>query len=233
MDTLEFLVLGGLMGLLGQGARTVVGLKGMSDDAKALDLSPNDLFESARLFSSLMLGFLVGLAAALAYYLSKGSIDAPDAHVLLGFAASGYAGTDFLEGFISQYLPSGTTGNAAAKLKAQQAAQAPLATEVAKSALSALLTAPAGAVAVAFPYDQAEAIVLKVLADKGHPGVKDQTKLADIGYSNDINLYKLYAAMNQAIIPKGYAMGSAVVANWNKVSDIVSSVEHAPKILQS
>jgi hypothetical protein len=233
MGTLEFLVLGGLMGLLGQGARTVVGLKAMSDDAKALDLNPNDLFESARLLSSLMLGFLVGLAAALAYYLSNDAIGTPGAHVLLGFVASGYAGTDFLEGFISQYLPAGTTGSAAAKLKGQQAAQAAQAAELAKSTLSALLTAPAGTGAVAFPYDQAEAIVLKVLAEKGHPAVTDQTKLADIGYSNDINVYKLYAAMNQAIIPKGYAMGSAVVANWNKVGDIVSSVEHAPKILQS
>ena len=43
---LEILIIGALMGMLGQGARAVVGLKGMSDDAKALDLSPNDLFEA-------------------------------------------------------------------------------------------------------------------------------------------------------------------------------------------
>ena len=30
---------------------------------------------------------------------------------LLGFAAAGYAGTDFLEGFISQYLPQGARGS--------------------------------------------------------------------------------------------------------------------------
>ena len=46
---LEILIIGALMGVLGQGARAVVGLKGMADDAKALDLSPNDLFQAARL----------------------------------------------------------------------------------------------------------------------------------------------------------------------------------------
>jgi hypothetical protein len=108
------LLLGGLMGLLGQGARTVVGLKSMSDEAKSLGVSPNDLFQAARLLTSLMIGFLVGLAAALIYIASgppaadaaaaAKAAGALDWHILLGFAAAGYAGTDFLEGFISNYL---------------------------------------------------------------------------------------------------------------------------------
>jgi hypothetical protein len=62
---LEVLLLSGVMGLLGQGARTVIGLKSMTDDAKALNVTPNDLFQAARLLTSLMIGFLVGVAAAL------------------------------------------------------------------------------------------------------------------------------------------------------------------------
>src|SRR5579862_3499061 len=83
---LEVLILGALMGILGQGARAVVGLKGMSDNAKALDLSPNDLFEAARLVTSFLIGFLVGLAAAIVYIKNFGVVE-PDWQALVGFAA--------------------------------------------------------------------------------------------------------------------------------------------------
>lgn len=102
-QTLVILVEGALMGLLGQGSRAVAGLKSMSDDAQSLGVSSNDLFQAGRLFVSLIIGFLVGLAAALIYLMS-GPSGPPDWHVLLGFAAAGYAGTDFLEAFISRYL---------------------------------------------------------------------------------------------------------------------------------
>ena len=96
------LLLGGLMGLLGQGARAVVGLKGMVDEANAQNLSASDLFQAARLLTSLFIGFLAGLAAALISM--RSGIVAPTWDALLGFAAAGYLGTDFLEGFISKYL---------------------------------------------------------------------------------------------------------------------------------
>lgn len=111
---LEVVVLGGLMGLLGQGARAVVGLKGMADTAKSLALSSSDLFEASRLITSLLIGFLVGLAAALIYI--KGfdditKVTEPTWQTMLAWVASGYLGTDFLEGFISQYLPQGAAGS--------------------------------------------------------------------------------------------------------------------------
>jgi hypothetical protein len=116
----QILMLGALMGILGQGARAVVGLKGMSDNAQALNKKPRDLFDSTRLLTSLLIGFLVGLAAALMYIIKndiKGGTEAANAlsaidwHVLVGFAASGYVGVDFLEGFIAQYLPTGSPGS--------------------------------------------------------------------------------------------------------------------------
>ena len=72
---LQVLMLGALMGILGQGARAVVGMKGMADDAKALDLNPKDVFEAARLLTSFMIGFLVGLAAAFIYIKSSGAAE--------------------------------------------------------------------------------------------------------------------------------------------------------------
>jgi hypothetical protein len=107
-NDLIILVLGALMGILGQGSRAVVGLKGMSDDAKALNKSPDDLFEASRLLTSLFIGLLVGLAAALIYIIKNGTGAEVTPEVLIGFAASGYVGVDFLEGFIAQYLPAGS-----------------------------------------------------------------------------------------------------------------------------
>lgn len=115
---LEILIIGALMGMLGQGARAVVGLKGMSDDAKALDLSPNDLFEAARLITSFLIGALVGLAAALEYLIQNGGGSLPDPHTLLTWVGFGYIGVDFLEGFIAQYLPQGAPGSTTQKLAA-------------------------------------------------------------------------------------------------------------------
>ena len=141
-QTLIVLLLGGLMGLLGQGSRAVVGLKTMTDDASDLGVSPSDLFQAARLLISLAIGFLVGLAAAL-IYISGNPTAPPDWHILLGFAAAGYTGTDFLEAFISKYLnptaqpnakPAATNGAVAPKL-AQQVEAADYAIKIAEAPL--------------------------------------------------------------------------------------------------
>jgi hypothetical protein len=203
---LEILIVGGLMGLLGQGARAVVGLKGMSDDAKALNLSPNDLFEAARLFTSLMIGFLVGLAAALVYIKTNGTTE-PDFQTMLGFVATGYAGTDFLEGFISQYLPQGTPKTAAAKpLAAPRPAAAP----------------------PAYSYPQAESIVLKTFTALGRPNAKDTDMLSDLGYSTSLDMLGLLDQVNLQIANPVHLLPISAVSSWKKVSDIVTSVENAP-----
>jgi putative chitinase len=101
------ILLGGLMGLFGQGIRAVVGLKTMVDYAGDQEMSESALFSAARLIISLVIGFLAGIAATLTLGI-KTLMDNPgDLHTLLGIAAAGYAGTDAIEGFISKYLPSG------------------------------------------------------------------------------------------------------------------------------
>ena len=94
------LLVAGLLGMMGQGVRVVVGLKKLNDDAATHGVSSADLFMAARLFVSLMIGFIAGIAAALA--LTRGNIfaiGAGDINILLGIAAAGYAGTDFIEAF--------------------------------------------------------------------------------------------------------------------------------------
>ncbi len=121
---LTTLLLGGLMGLLGQGSRAVIGLKGVADAASAPSPSQDDVFRAARLYFSLMIGFLVGLAAAV-IYLAGQPKDLLDWHTLVGFAAAGYVGTDFLEGFISNYLAPKTGATIAPQQKAPAAAISP------------------------------------------------------------------------------------------------------------
>jgi putative chitinase len=102
---IEIILLGGLMGLFGQGIRAIVGLKSMVDQANEKGVSQNELFDAARLLISLVIGFLAGIAATLALGFDK--FETIQMSLLLGIAAAGYSGTDFIEGFISQYLPGG------------------------------------------------------------------------------------------------------------------------------
>jgi hypothetical protein len=209
---LEILIIGALMGVLGQGARAVVGLKGMADDAKALDLSPNDLFQAARLVTSFMIGFLVGLAAALVYIKNYGVVEPSNLQTLLGFAASGYLGTDFLEGFISQYLPQGAAGSAVSQH------------------LAALRVAPFAqkTQAPTYSYPQAESIVLKAFSSLNVPNVTDASVLSDLNYSTSGDMLGLLDAVNEQIPNKAHLLPIGAVSSWKKVSDIVTSVEYAP-----
>jgi hypothetical protein len=100
-------LLGGLMGIIGQGVRTIVGMKKLADQADAQATGQYDLFLAPRLFVSLFIGFIAGAAAALL------TLNVDDlklsATVLMGLAAAGYTGTDFIEGIASRF--TGAAGN--------------------------------------------------------------------------------------------------------------------------
>jgi hypothetical protein len=97
---LGLLVLGGLMGMVGQGVRAIAGLKKMNDDAQSSGASSADLFVASRLIVSLLIGFIAGIIAALSLGLDKlMQIDANNFQLLLGIAAAGYSGTDLIESF--------------------------------------------------------------------------------------------------------------------------------------
>ena len=106
-DTLGALLLAGLMGLVGQGARAAVGLKKANDDAQLKGLGWNDVFVASRLVVSLIIGFIAGVATGIAMGLE--SLNGTT-NVLLKLAAGGYVGTDALEAFIAQ-MPSASAGS--------------------------------------------------------------------------------------------------------------------------
>jgi hypothetical protein len=94
-DILSTLAVCGAMGMVGQGARTIVGLKKLSDFS---GVSPSQSeFVASRIFIGLMIGFVAGVAAGLA--LKVFDSNTFDVSLLMGLAAAGYAGTDVIEGF--------------------------------------------------------------------------------------------------------------------------------------
>lgn len=94
------LLLAGLLGAVGQGARAIVGLKKMNDEALTKPAGRADLFVASRINISLVIGFIAGVIAGISIGISRLlSIKADDVQLLLGIAASGYAGVDFLEAF--------------------------------------------------------------------------------------------------------------------------------------
>jgi putative chitinase len=109
-EVLGAVFLGGVMGLIGQGARTVIGLKKLHDENAAKGPNEQDSFIASRLVVSLFIGFIAGVAAALLLDLGKlAAITVNDIDLLLGLAAAGYAGTDIIEAFVAR-LPKPAGG---------------------------------------------------------------------------------------------------------------------------
>lgn len=96
---IEIIVLGGLAGAVGQAARSIVGIKKVNDLAAAENLDPKTLFAASRLFVSLVIGFVAGALAALFMEIDTKSIELLE---VLGMAAAGYTGADFVEGMINR-----------------------------------------------------------------------------------------------------------------------------------
>ena len=110
---LALLLLYGLMGLVGQAARAAVGLKTMTTSA-ATAPSQQTQFNAAYLLISLMIGFVAGVLAGFAMSLPAVIVDgAIQIKILLGIAAAGYAGTDFIENSLSIFIPNKPAGTAA------------------------------------------------------------------------------------------------------------------------
>ena len=131
---IQVLFLGGLAGALGQTARAIVGIKKVNDQAAADHVSTEHLIVASRLVISLIIGFVAGALAALIMGVKTTGFDTAQ---ILGLAATGYAGTDFIEGIISKVTPTGASpalpaasGSGTGAAPAQQAAVQPAAAPV-------------------------------------------------------------------------------------------------------
>lgn len=112
-QVIEKILLGGLLGLLGQGIRMAIGLKKLSD-ANAQKSDKEDL-NGGRLMVSLFIGFVAGAL----YVLVNGFSNQPDVEngeyvgnqFVFTVIAAGYAGSDFIEGLFNTYIAKLPTAN--------------------------------------------------------------------------------------------------------------------------
>ena len=98
-------LLGGVLGLFGQGLRAVAGLRKGSSEAAQEEVTFAEWFDGKRFVVSLMIGFLVGVGAALALGPARLAFEPGNVPLLLGLVAAGYAGSDFIEAFIGKFTP--------------------------------------------------------------------------------------------------------------------------------
>ena len=101
---MQFLV-GGLFGTLGQAIRVVVGLKKLNETAVREKRPFGDDFSPSLLAVSLLIGFVAGVLGMLSTDVSLKAITRENVLLLVGV---GYAGADFIEGFMKKQLPGGT-----------------------------------------------------------------------------------------------------------------------------
>lgn len=102
------LLLGGLLGITGQGIRIVIGLKKQNDEAQTTQTALRDLIDATRLRTSIFIGFVAGVLAMLGFAGFTEELSAatkPLKEIIMGVIAAGYAGTDFIEGFMTRNLP--------------------------------------------------------------------------------------------------------------------------------
>lgn len=112
-QVIEKILLGGLLGLLGQGIRMAIGLKKLSD-INAQKKNKEEL-NTGRLMVSLFIGFVAGAL----YVLLTGSDAAVEEQYvgnqfIFTVIAAGYAGSDFIEGLFNTYIakmPRVNSGN--------------------------------------------------------------------------------------------------------------------------
>jgi len=103
-DMINQILLGGLLGILGQGIRVVVGLKKLHTDNVTKKLNNNDTegFNANRLLLSIFIGFIAGAIALLIK--GNGCSAADKTECIFTIMAAGYSGADFIEGVFNTYI---------------------------------------------------------------------------------------------------------------------------------
>lgn len=105
LDVLIMVLLGAILGTVGQGLRVIVGLKKLAFNSNESTGSDKSGFQTSQLVISLFISFAIGaIAGVLAAVMVDGVTFTTS--VVLSFITAGYAGTDFIEGFIKKNPPS-------------------------------------------------------------------------------------------------------------------------------
>lgn len=106
-ELLQLIVIGVIAGAFGQGLRTIVGLKKASDEAAAEGTTlRSEGLDVSRLIFSLFIGAIAGGIGILTItgFQASAAVNI-SAEMFFGVVGIGYAGTDFIEGFVRTQLP--------------------------------------------------------------------------------------------------------------------------------
>lgn len=102
---LGYVVLGGILGAVGQGIRVIVGIKEHQDEASTSGKKWEDWFEMKQLLLSLIIALAIGgIAGVLGAIGLLGTEITKESMITL--ITIGYAGTDFIEGFMKTKTPT-------------------------------------------------------------------------------------------------------------------------------
>jgi hypothetical protein len=101
---LAYVVLGAILGAAGQGMRVIVGIKKHYDQVSASGKSGAQWFDGTELLLSIVIAVIIGAIAGV-----LGAIELMGTKITREFmittVAIGYAGTDFVEGFMKRKTP--------------------------------------------------------------------------------------------------------------------------------
>jgi hypothetical protein len=110
-ELLQLIAIGAIAGAFGQGLRAIVGIKKASDEAAAQGTSLRaEGLDVGRLVFSLFIGAIaggVGIFTITGFKPGATQVITPE--IFFGVIGIGYAGTDFIEGFVRTQLPKGIT----------------------------------------------------------------------------------------------------------------------------
>ncbi|MGN7998677.1 hypothetical protein [Sphingomonas sp. 22176] len=99
----QLLTLGGLAGAMGQAIRVIVGIKKLNDQASNANLSLAAMIVPSQLVVSLLIGFVAGALASSQLISDLAHISSQQ---IFALSAAGYAGADFIEGFMTRVTPA-------------------------------------------------------------------------------------------------------------------------------
>jgi hypothetical protein len=102
MNTLIIILIGAILGAVGQGIRVIVGVKKVNDTAVKTNTAVTDVLDYRQMAFSLVIAFAIGGVAGVLAAVTSDNIQFTKA-TIIAFITVGYAGTDFIEGFIKKY----------------------------------------------------------------------------------------------------------------------------------
>ena len=104
-EVIFMLLAGGLLGIIGQSMRVVVGLKKLYDQSGDGAGEFTSQLRASRLVLSMLIGFVAGALAILVLSPEPAALKLTR-ETMMTLIASGYAGTDFIEGFMKKHVPN-------------------------------------------------------------------------------------------------------------------------------